>query len=158
MEQSSSLEQSLQIWEHNQNLFLEYLKNMNSDQLHRIPEHFNNNIFWNIAHVLTTRMLLTYGLAGHPIPIDSYWIEDYRKGTKPKGEASADRQAELSKLFPQSLEQLKKDLKSPDAFAQFSSYTTSTNFQLNNIRQAIAFSVIHDGIHLGSILALRKFV
>ena len=154
----TQLELSLRIWEHNQNLFLKTLNAYSEEDLNRIPEGFNNNLIWNIGHVLATRMLLTYGLSGQQIPIDAYWIDHFRKGTKPEALVSADRIEELKSIFQSSLEQIKKDLGTPGFFKDYKSYTTSTHFTLDGIEQAIAFAGFHDGVHLGSVLALRKLI
>jgi len=154
----SQLELSLQIWEHNQNLFLKTLDAYSVEDLNRIPEGFNNNLIWNIGHVLATRMLLTYGLSGKPFPVDTYWIDNFRKGTKPEALVSAERIEELKSNFQSSLDQLKDDLGKPKFFNDYKSYTTSTHFSLDGVEQAIAFAGFHDGVHLGSVLALRKLI
>lgn len=154
----TSLQQSLEIWQHNQQLFVKLLDRFDNNQLNRIPAGFNNNIVWNIGHCLATRMLLTYAIAKQPIPLDGYWIDNFRKGTKPTEDVSATKVEELKNLFTESLLQLKKDLDETDFFKQYSSYTTSTNFTIDSIEKAVAFAGFHDGIHIGSVLALAKLI
>jgi hypothetical protein len=40
----------------------------------------------------------------------------------------------------------------------YTPYTTATNFQLDNLAQALTFNNFHEGLHLGAILALRDHV
>ena len=48
-----------------------------------IPDGFNNNIYWNIAHCVATQQLLCYYLSGNPFRIDKYWVDTYKKGHLP---------------------------------------------------------------------------
>ena len=43
-------------------------------------------------------------------------------------------------------------------FTDFNSYMTSPKVELNTIEDAIAFNVFHEGLHLGSIMALARAV
>ncbi len=48
-------------------LFHQILESLTLDQLNTKPKGFNNNIFWNIKHVVITQQLLTYKLSGLPV-------------------------------------------------------------------------------------------
>ncbi|MDC0643310.1 hypothetical protein OAP39_01785 [Flavobacteriaceae bacterium] len=43
-------------------------------------------------------------------------------------------------------------------FSSFRPYTTSTNMELNDIITAQTFVLFHDGLHIGTVLALAKLV
>jgi hypothetical protein len=43
-------------------------------------------------------------------------------------------------------------------FKNFTEYTTSVNVTLTSIEDAIDFNLYHEGVHLGVILQLLKFV
>ena len=55
------------------------LQKTSHQDLMMIPDGFNNNIYWNIAHCVATQQLLIYYLSGNPFRIDKYWIETYKK-------------------------------------------------------------------------------
>jgi len=42
------------------------IEDFSLEELNKIPEGFNNNIIWNIAHVIATQQALVYGLSGLP--------------------------------------------------------------------------------------------
>jgi hypothetical protein len=52
------------------------------EQLNKVHEGFNNNIIWNIAHVIVTQQILVYKLSGLPMIVTDEMVEKYRKGTK----------------------------------------------------------------------------
>ena len=43
-------------------------------------------------------------------------------------------------------------------FKDYTSYTTSIGVTLNSVKEAIPFNLYHEGIHLGIILQLLKFI
>ncbi|MDB9932132.1 hypothetical protein OAD28_05360 [Flavobacteriales bacterium] len=45
-----------------------------------------------------------------------------------------------------------------EMFKEFKEYTTSYNVTLSNIDDAVKFNNVHEGLHLGYAMALRKMV
>ena len=43
-------------------------------------------------------------------------------------------------------------------FSNYNSYTTSYNITLSSIEEAIQFNNVHDGLHFGYIMALKKVI
>ena len=54
----------------NRKILHDYLHKTSQEDLFKIPEGFNNNIWWNIAHVVVTPQLLLYGLSGRDFTIE----------------------------------------------------------------------------------------
>jgi hypothetical protein len=114
-------------------------------------------MIWNLGHVLVTQQLLCYGLSGLKMDLDEDFIAKYRKGSFPnsivdQGEIDFIKSALLVKI-----EEIKSDY-NQKKFLNYSSYMTSLSYELNNIEQAIEFNNFHEGIHLGTLLALRKVI
>ena len=151
------LENSLKILRHNRAIFSRFLSHFSLEQLNTIPEGYNNTIFWNIAHCLVTLQRLVYGLSGLPLGIDAKWIESYNKGTKPTRDVTKEEVEELLQLFETTITQLTKDVEE-GVFKDYQAYTTSTKMELKSVEDALRFSLFHEGIHVGSILALAKLV
>ena len=131
--------------------------NLSEEQLNFIPEGFNNNLIWNAGHVIATMELLTYGLAGHHTPSHREFINRYRKGTKPEEIVGTTDIAAIIGRLSTSVEQLEKDLHGKD-FSEFKEYQTSYGVVLHTIEDALVFNNAHEAMHIGSMLALRKFV
>ena len=133
------------------------VKNLTSEQLNYIPDGFNNNIAWNLMHLVVTEQLLCYRLSGLPCNIPEKWIEKYRKGTAPTQIIEEETIVQGMEHLVSQPEQLELDYKN-NLFKSFSSYTTSANVTLNRIDDAIVFNTFHEGIHLGILLQLLKLI
>ena len=139
------------------NNILNSIKGMNLTALNTIPEGFNNNVIWNVGHIVATQQLLCYKFSGLDMLLEADFITKYKKGTFPNGEAKAE---ELDYIVKQ-LEVLSANIESDygvGIFKTYDTYTTSYNITLNNIEQAIQFNNVHEGLHLGYIMAMKKVI
>ena len=141
----------------NRDILKRFLQEFSLEQLNKIPEGFNNNIFWNIAHVVVTQQLLIYNMSGLKMPVDEELVNKYRKDTKVENDVTQVKVDELIKLLHNSLDQLIQDYKN-NLFKSYNEYTVSTNSTLTNVEDAIQFNNFHEGIHLGYILAMKKHI
>lgn len=138
-------------------LMLKAISGLSNEQINKIPEGFNNNIAWNIAHLVVTQQLLCYKLAGVDCLISEDMIDNFRKGAVPSYQVSEE---EFDTIKQQLLEfpvKLEEDYNS-GIFTSYSPYLTSVNVELTSIDEAIDFNFFHEGIHLGIILQLKKLV
>lgn len=121
-----------------------------------VPEGFNNSLLWNLGHVWVTQKMLHYGLSGLPLGIDDELVNQFRKGSK----AIVWSEETLLKIkadFLQSVDVLERDLSS-DIFKEFRSYNTSYNVELTSLEDALWFNNMHEAMHLGYMLAMRKCI
>jgi len=133
------------------------MRNLTIEQMNHVPEGFNNNIIWNYGHIVVTQQLLTYGLSGLEMKMDKAIIDKYRKGSKP-GDFIDMEEFKLLKETSKVLTQQTIEDYNNKVFKNFKPYPTSFGITLNNIDDAIVFNNVHENIHLGSIMALKKLV
>jgi len=151
------MKEHLSILAHNRAIYSRFLKNFSLEQLNTVPEGFNNNIIWNVAHALATQQSIMYTLSGLKPVVPQSWIDGYRKGTKPEGDVSQEFVDAIDAALMSTMEQLKKDIEA-GVFENYQPYTTSTKIELNSFATAFPFVLFHDGVHIGSVLALAKLV
>ncbi|CAM4041687.1 DinB family protein [Flavobacterium branchiophilum] len=151
------MQESFKITQTSRKILASILEQYTVEQLHKIPDGFSNNLIWNIGHVIVTEQLLVYKLSGLPMMVTDEMIEKYRKGTKPSEEITENEVKLLQELLFATINQTQKDFEN-DVFKNYQEYPTSTGFVLQNVKDAIAFNNLHEGIHLGIILGLRKFI
>ena len=133
------------------------LPNYTLAQLNKIPPGYSNNLIWNIAHVIVVQQMLVYGLSGLPMKISNEMVEKYKKGSKPEQDATQEEVDDIQSLLLTTIDQTATDIEN-DAFKTFKEYPTSTGFTLKNAQDAMSFNNFHEGIHLGVIFSIRKFV
>ncbi|MDP5139686.1 MAG: DinB family protein [Spirosomaceae bacterium] len=139
------------------NNILKTFDGLSIEELNRIPDGFNNNLIWNFGHVIATQQILCYGLSGNKAFVSNEIIDAYRKGTKPENVVSAEGLEELKKLSEAAVQQMEKDY-AAGLFKEYKSYTTSYGTTISSIEEAIMFNNVHEGLHFGYCIALRKVI
>ena len=129
--------------------------NYTFDQLNSIPAGFNNNLLWNAGHVIATMELLTYGMAKLPLPSGQEFVDRYRKGSRPTPPCPDADYALIGEGLSKSIDRLSSDLEALD-FSNFKEYTTSYGVTLTSIEDALTFNNMHEAMHLGTMMALKR--
>lgn len=139
----------------NRKILHDVLQKTPKEDLFKIPGGYNNNIWWNIAHVVVTPQLLLYGLSGRDFTIEKELIDKYKKGTFPDGEPSKSEMEKIEAYLFSTVKHIQLDFEH-GRFHSFQEYMTTPKIGLSNATDALAFNVFHEGLHLGAILALKK--
>lgn len=136
---------------------LEGIKDLTNGQLNQIPAGFNNNIIWNLGHMIAAQQGICYRRAGAtPLISEEFW-ERFRTGSKPAGTVDSPEIEEIKSLFLSSIDQLAIDADT-SVFDNYTAWNTRYNVEIRNIKDAISFLPFHEGLHLGTILAMKKLV
>ena len=138
-------------------LTLKAIEKLTLEQIHTIPDGFKNNIAWNVAHLVVTQQLLHYKLSGLSCLCSNDLIKAHTKGTLPTKTFTQEEFNEVLELFTGLPETLEEDYNA-GIFKKYNEYPTSTGFILDSINTAISFNNYHEGLHLGTIMALKKLV
>jgi len=138
-------------------LMLKVIDGLTIEQVNTVPKGFNNNIAWNVAHLVVTQQLLCYKLSGLPCAVSDEMIAAYKKGTSPSKEISSEEFEEVKKLFVSLPVRFEEDYDA-GLFKAYNEYTTSVGVTLSDIETACSFNLFHEGIHLGVLLALKRLV
>lgn len=137
--------------------FIELINSLSVAQLNEIPAGLNNNIIWNFGHIVVTQQILCYLLAGANLKMDQSLIDKYRKGAKPEDFVEQAEIDTLKSLAVSLLDELEVDL-GTDVFSNYKAYPTSYGFELTNIDDAIEFFAVHESMHYGVALTIKKLV
>jgi hypothetical protein len=148
---------SLDVTRTSRKMLSQFLKGYSLAQLNSVPAGHNNNLIWNIAHIIVVQQMLVYKLSGLPMKVSDTLVEKYKKGTKPEQDATQAEVDEIYNLLMETIDQTEIDLNN-DNFVSFQEYPTSTGFVLKNAKDAMVFNSFHEGIHIGAILSIRKLV
>jgi len=151
------METIFKAWTASRRLYLDFFNNYSLDQLNKIPDGFNNNIIWNIGHIIVAQQSLIYKGSNLPMLISDDLVNLYKSGTKPAGSTSQDEVNELKELLIVLIAKTETDFKN-GVFKTYNERTTVTGFHLASVKDAFEFNNYHEGLHLGYMMSIRKFV
>lgn len=151
------MEATFKLWNTNREKYLGFLNNYTIDQLNTIPAGFNNNLIWHVGHIIVAQQSLIYKATGTPMHISDELYERYKSGTVPSGKTTQEEIDELRDLLFSLIEKTKMDYRN-DVFSVYNERTTGTGFHLASIRDGFEFNNYHEGMHLGMMMSLRKFL
>ncbi len=122
-----------------------------------IPDGFSNHVLWNVGHVVATEQALTYGLAGLAPHLPDGFMGAFRKGTSPRDWARDWDYEQVRDLLLTLPDQTEADYRA-GRFETYREYRTTPGVVLTSVEDAVRFNLYHEGLHLGTVLALRKLV
>jgi hypothetical protein len=147
---------TFQVLQNIRGIFKNMLEQYALETLNTIPDGFNNNIIWNIGHVVVSEQLLAYKLSGLEPSLSKEMIDKYKKDSKPNAAVSQTEVDEIKGLLHSTIAKTKADYAN-GVFKNYTAYTVSTTGNtLHNIEEALQFISIHEGLHYGYVLALVK--
>ena len=132
-------------------------KGLSEEQLVRVPEGFHNNILWNLGHAITDNCTMLYPPTGKEFPLPDQYLSWFAPETSPSDWTETPDTAEILKAGKDILDKLVDDC-TADRMEIYEPMPLDDGVVLGNIAQAIAHCNIHEAIHLGVIMSLRKLV
>ncbi len=151
------MESTLLHWKTSRRIYASLFDQYNLEQLNTIPAGFNNNLIWNIGHVVAAQQGLVYRSSNLPMYISDDFFNRYKPGSKPTAAVTQQEAEEIKQLLTSLIDQTETDLAN-NIFQSFNERMTGTGFYLRNLQDAFAFNNYHEGLHLGYIMSLRKFI
>jgi hypothetical protein len=140
-------------------MIVQVLKSIPVEQADVIPPTWHNNARWHAGHLIITPCLLSHGLLKEPLTVPEEYRAWFAKGSSPTvwpDKATLPSYADLiDELVPLS-GRLIESFKDRMDETYLEPYSTTVGIVLHNPAEAFNMSVIHDGIHLGMLLALRR--
>lgn len=136
---------------------LKQVEDLTTEQLNHIPSGYNNNIIWNLGHLVCAEQNMCYVRAGLPVTVGDKYFDSYLSGTKPVefvGEKDIDA---IKALLITSIDRLQADFEKNI----FVNYTPSVmiprvyGFEVTSIEEALEYLLYHEGYHTGCILSLK---
>ena len=134
------------------------IKNLSLAQLNKIPDGFSGNIAWHIGHMVSTHKGLVYQLNSAPSDLEKEFTIKYKKGSVPQSPISQEEFEFITEELLNQVDELEADLAKENFFGANIPYSTSYNFDINSLEEAIQFSNLHQALHLGYIMALKTSV
>lgn len=130
---------------------IKVLDDVSPEVLETIPAGFNNNIHWQVGHILTAgELFMFYGQNNLPQEYNEY----FKSGTKPadwKGEAPS-----VSSVMDLLQEQLERIQALPED--AFTVELTEPFIGNKTTGELAAFGAFHEAMHVGQIQTLKRLI
>lgn len=151
------MKSTLKTWETSRKLYLDYFEKYSPDQLNKIPVGFSNNLIWNIGHIVVAQQGLIYKGSGLKGYVSEKLFDLYKPGTKPIRQATKEEIEELKYLLIFLIDKTIEDFNN-GIFETYNERMTGTGFHLASLIDAFEFNNYHEGLHLGYMMGIRKFI
>ncbi|MFH6943511.1 DinB family protein [Flavobacterium aquidurense] len=136
---------------------LDLIKDLSIEQLNEVPEGFNNNIIWNLGHLMTAQQGLCYLQAGLNAVVDEKYFIDYKPESKPESFIDSTDVKKIKEVFISVLDKLETDY-DQNIFKNYSPFTTPYGIELTKIDDVLTFILYHEGLHTGYIMAMKHLL
>lgn len=136
---------------------IDFTNDLSVEELNTIPAGFNNNIAWNLAHLVSTQQNLCYRMSNVPAVVDDAFIDRFKPGTKPEGDMTAAEIDGVRRLLISLVNRMEDDY-NKGVFTSYNLFKNRYGIDINSTEDAIKLVVMHEGLHTGYIMALKRTV
>lgn len=136
-------------------MLLEQVEGLTVEQFNQIPQGFQNNISWNMGHMIVVQQGICYRKSGLTLLINDDFSEKFRPGSKPKGIIDVLEIINIKQLLVTTLDQLETDYKSR-VFSNYMAWTTRLGTKIATIDDGLGFLSFHEQLHLGNIITIKE--
>lgn len=136
---------------------LDLVSELSTEQLNEIPTGFNNNIIWNLGHLVAAQQGICYFRSNVPMVVTEEFFNNFKGGSKPERAFSPAEIDQIKASLIDSLDEFERDL-NKKLFVSYTSVITRYGIEFKHIDDAIDFLPFHEGMHMGVIMSLKKLV
>lgn len=134
---------------------IKLIESLDAEAINSQLPGFNNTAAWNFCHGVVTTLLLTCGISGLDTGLNACELAKFRKGSLgnlPVTEEEIQRFIALAKSSQDELKRMYQE----NTLSNFQAYETSYGVTLNSIEEALHFVGMHEALHLGYMMAIRR--
>lgn len=122
-----------------------------------IPEQRDDNILWNIGHLLCSLSRLTYVFSGYPLPIPESYLTTFGKNTTATAWDSDPDVDEVLDRFKAMPEKIAEDYRQGH-FSEYKTLELAPGHTVESVEEAVAFHCFHEGLHIGMVISIKELL
>lgn len=145
------MDKVFEITKNNRKAVLELVKTLDLDQLNHVPSGFNNNILWNVGHMVAIQQLIVYGLGKVPFTVENEIVMGFKNKTKPERPYTREEADRIFEVFIVTVDQMESDYKAGKFVDVTPFISKSHNSTYEGAEGLITFNLFHEGLHTGVI-------
>ncbi len=149
------MEKQFEIMRQTRKFLMNLVSDLSIEELNEIPPGFNNNIAWNLGHIVAAQAGVCYVRGGFELPIDEKFFLAYKPESKPTAFISESEVDTIKELLLSTVDQLAADYRN-NAFEGYKPWVNRYGVEHRSIEDTISFLPFHDGLHLGYVMAQKR--
>ncbi|WP_435923061.1 DinB family protein [Paenibacillus sp. DYY-L-2] len=138
---------------------LKHVTGISDEKLNQVPQGLNNNILWNLGHILFVHERFSFGFIQEKMEIPDHFVELFGQGTKPAtwGEqAYVPSLDQLISLLGEQIDRIERKLGSRLDEKLEKPYVTSAGLEILTVKECLSFLLYHEGMHFAVIKAIKQ--
>jgi len=151
------MEKQFEVLRNTRKSLIQFIEELSPEQLNKIPPGFNNNIIWNLAHMISAQQNVCYVRSGRKVVVDEAFFAAYKPDTKPEGTVGPEGIAAIKGLLFSTIDRFESDYKE-NVFSDYVPWTNRYGVEIATIEDVLGFLPYHEGLHLGYIMALKRLI
>lgn len=145
------MDKVFEVTKNNRKAVLALVKSLTLEQLNQIPNGFNNNILWNIGHMVSIQQLIVYGLGKLPFIVENEMVMSFKNKTQPERAYTQEEADRIFEVFVSTAEQMEADYNAGKFVDVTPFISKSHNATYEGAEGLITFNLFHEGLHTGVI-------
>ena len=133
------------------------LDGLSNEQLLEIPKGLNNNILWNVGHILFDQCHKLYDPCGLAMPVPEAYESWFASGTSPRNWVETPDPGEVVEKFGSVNEIVIADYEK-GVFTGFRPYRLEDETPVDTIEESIVLDLAHGGMHYGVIVTMKALL
>ncbi|MBB3114771.1 putative damage-inducible protein DinB [Paenibacillus phyllosphaerae] len=136
---------------------LKQIHGMSEEAARTVPRGFNNNILWNLGHILLVHEKFSFALTNEKMELPKQFAEWFAPGTKPENWGpQVPRLDEIALLLSKQVDRIEQILERRLEDNLEQPFVTSAGLELSSVKECLSFCLYHEGMHFAAIKALER--
>jgi uncharacterized damage-inducible protein DinB len=136
---------------------LKQINGMSEEETRTVPRGFNNNILWNLGHILLVHEKFSFALTNEKMELPKHFAELFAPGTKPENWGTqVPKLDEIALFLSKQIDRIEQILEHRLEDNLEHPFVTSAGLELSSVKECLSFCLYHEGMHFATIKALEQ--
>ncbi|MCG7218148.1 DinB family protein [Paenibacillus mucilaginosus] len=136
---------------------IKQVKEISEEEARTVPRGFNNNILWNLGHILLVHEKFSFALANEKMELPKHFAEVFAPGTMPEHWGTqVPGLNEILLLLSMQIERTGQTLEHRLEEKLEEPFVTSAGLELLAVKECLSFCIYHEGMHFAAIKAIKQ--
>ena len=136
---------------------LQVIEGISDEKMLEVPEGAVNNVLWNLGHIVHAHDRFTYGACDVESDVPASYTDLFKGGTSPSDWDEPPSIEEVMGHIKNATDKTYSDY-AAGKFDNYNAFELAPSLTIRNIDEALQFNCLHEGVHIGIILSLKRLI